>query len=195
MNFRLMVLAALSVATHASACPIESTPRPTAEASRLDIAGLHELMTCQPSNPANDRSPCNHFVASAIKRLYGIDVLSSPSGPLTANAMVDAMEATGSSWVALPNSILESQSANCSQSLANSMYVVVAAMRGSPHGHVAIVLPGTVKPSGNWGGVAPNSAAFRLDQPTGSGTFVGQPLSFAFGKSNAEKAKYYYLKR
>jgi hypothetical protein len=65
-----------------------------------------------------------------------------------ANEMVDAMNADGSGWIKLGHS------GGQAQKYANDGYFVVAGLKASGHGHVAVIVPSAANsayPIGYWG--------------------------------------------
>ena len=71
---------------------------------------------------------------------------------------------------------------NTAQELANNKTAVVAVyMKSDQDGHVSIILPGQLNPSGSWGFSVPNSASFFVNDPNKS--YIGKGLSYAFTKS------------
>ena len=68
------------------------------------------------------------------------------------------------------------------QELANAGKAVVAVfMNSAGIGHVVVITPGQLQPSGSWGLNVPNVVSFFPTQPDKS--FVDKGLSFAFGKN------------
>jgi len=59
------------------------------------------------------------------------------------------------------------------QTLANNGTLVIAAIKGNPHGHVNVVCPGRIKLSGRWGEV-PTVANVGKDN------FIGKGLNWAY---------------
>jgi hypothetical protein len=142
-------------------------------------AMLHEFMTCQ--SPIDDVSPCNRFVGRALKRIYNIDDFTKPNGEfMTANEIAGAVAASGN-WTKLGNAS-DQKALNEAQGYANVKKAIIAVSSGSPHGHVAIILPGSQTQSGSWGLKVPNSASFFLNKPDKS--YIGKPLSFAWTTPN-----------
>ena len=68
------------------------------------------------------------------------------------------------------------------QDNANAKKAVVAVyMNETGIGHVVVITPGQLQPSGSWGLSVPNAASFFATQPDKS--FVDKGLSFAFNKA------------
>jgi len=137
---------------------------------------VSQFLSCQ--TPIDDQSPCNYFLGRSLKRVYGITDFDDGSGGfLSANAIATYVQLNTDKWTSLGPA--KSQDAlTQAAGYANQMKAIVAVQVGTPHGHVALVLPGDLKHSGNWNLDAPNSASFFLNKPQQS--YVGKPLSFAF---------------
>ena len=140
---------------------------------------LHQFKQCK--TPIDDRSPCNYFVSRALEIIYKITVFKNEgdsSKPyFTSNEIALFVERNPGVWeclgLALDQNVLDN-----AQRHANLSKAVIAVLKGSPNGHVAIIIPGNIKTSGNWNLDVPCAASFFLDKPSKS--FVGCPLSYAF---------------
>lgn len=142
-------------------------------------AMLHQFMSCQ--TPTDDVSPCNRFVGRALKRIYNIDDFTQANGEfMTANQIAGAVKTSGN-WTKLGNAS-EQTALDQAQGYANVKKAIIAVSSGSPHGHVALILPGSQTQSGSWGLKVPNSASFFLNKPDKS--YIGKPLSFAWTSPN-----------
>lgn len=146
---------------------------------------LYEFMQCK--EVIDDISPCNHFLGKALKRIYSIDDFERPNQPsqfLTANEVATYVT-TSDKWTLLgPASSQEVL--NEAQGYANVKKAVIAVLPAQPYGHVAIVLPGNLEESQQWGGLkVPNSASFFLNRPQKS--YIGKKLSFAFSTPDGVK--------
>lgn len=76
------------------------------------------------------------------------------------------------------------------QTNANAKKAVIAVyMNSDGIGHIAIILPGELQPSGSWGLNVPNSASFLLMEPQRS--YVNKGLSYAFAKSHLKDVVLY----
>jgi hypothetical protein len=138
-------------------------------------AMLHEFMTCQ--TPIDDASPCNRFVGRALKRVYGIDDFNAGNGDFMNANQISVTVKTSGKWTKLGDASTQN-ALNEAQGYANLKKAIIAVSTGSPHGHVAIILPGSLTKSEHWGLNVPNSAAFRMDKPKES--YIGKPLSLSW---------------
>jgi len=79
------------------------------------------------------------------------------------------------------------------QEMANNKKAAVAIyLDDQGLGHMALILPGTLTPSGSWGMQVPNAASFSLSEPSTS--FVGKSLSYAFRRSQLKDLTLYARK-
>jgi len=152
---------------------------------------LNEQMSCSGADPKNDQSPCNRFVGRALERVYGINDFTVSGDYLDANAISTYLLTHTPPWRELgragDQTVLQT-----AQQYANEGRPVLAVRPDTPHGHVALVLPGKLKQSSTWTMSVPNSASFTLDAPTNEKhTYVGGPLSRAFSNSKKEDVKIY----
>ena len=140
---------------------------------------LHQFKQCKA--PIDDRSPCNYFLSRALEIIYKVTDFKNEgdsSKPyFTANEIEKFVEGNPGIWenlgLATNQKVLDK-----AQKQANLLKAVIAVIGGSPHGHVAIIIPGDIRASGNWSLDVPCSACFFFDKPLKS--FVGCPLSYAF---------------
>lgn len=153
---------------------------------------LNELNSCR--NAMDDRSPCNRFVGQALQKIWSADDFSTgkpaPNDFMLANSMAERMLTARDKWIPLGSAGTQS-ALDQAQVQANKGYAVVAVIAGRPAGHVAVVIPGTLKKSNSWDGLrVPNSASMLLDKPNNS--YVGKPLSFAFSGEKYNDVKLYF---
>jgi hypothetical protein len=137
---------------------------------------LSQYLACQ--EPIDDTSPCNRFLGKALKSVYGIsDFDVAPNDYMLANDIAIYVATNPDKWTSLGTA--DSQDAlDQAAGYANLQKAVIAVHPGTGHGHVALVLPGALTPSGNWGLNVPNSASFFQNKPKQS--YVGRGLSYAF---------------
>jgi hypothetical protein len=187
-----LVLTAL-VATHSlaawSACPVPRANVPSEDAKKLAIGKLSQLLVCSADDPLNDQSPCNTFASKGLESIYGVtDFKSGPTSYMSANQIADTV-AGGGVWKPI-GPLLDDDNALCAQAASNAALPVIAVMKATGHGHVALVIPGEPQQSPSWEKLAPNSASFLLGKPDKA--YVNGPLSKAFRPEDAAKATFYY---
>lgn len=145
---------------------------------------LAEFQSCK--EQVDDLSPCNRFTGQALADVYGVPDFKDPTHPgqyLSAN-LIETYVATSKNWVRLGGA--DDQSAlNEAAAAAEQGRAVIAVKMGENHGHVAIILPGSLTKSPSWNLNVPNSACFFLGKPGES--YVGDKLSKAFGSPDGVK--------
>ena len=153
---------------------------------------LSEFLVCGGVIPEN--SPCNEFAAQALARVYGIhDFDKAGDGFMLANDIANFVEFSDK-WEKIGQAS-DQAALTAAQDAANAKQAVVAVFWNSvPHssGHVAMVLPGYLKTSGQWHLDCPNSASFLLNHPEKS--YVGKMLSFAYGADMKDNVTLYKRK-
>ncbi len=188
-----LVLVVVIVATSTLAraeCPVPMTSVPTAAANSLAISKLGQFLKCDAKDPMNDQSPCNTFASRGLEAIYGVtDFKSGKALHQSANQMWDTVNASGTAWKTL-GTVFDETNNLCAQSIANAGWPVIALLKTSGHGHVALVIPGQPVKSGSWKILAANSASFFLDKPASA--YLNKPLSNAFGQADAQKAMFFY---
>ena len=185
----------LAVTVANAACP--DTPNNNfADAKKagrdtLATTKLSAQLSCDPTAPINDASPCNRFVSKGLVDLHGVSDFVRGDGHLTANEIYDYVSQPSSGWKSI-GVLADTDNSLCAQFLANRGTPVIAAIKHAVHGHVALVLPGELKSSTTWGAFAPNSAAFKYFSPNSAQTYVNGRLSQAFTAADAATAFYFY---
>ncbi len=136
---------------------------------------LEEFLKCEGS------SECAGFTGKALNTLYKINdfYLQKEGRYMTVNE-ISAFLRDNSKWTNLgkpyDQKILET-----AQDLANAKKAVVAVYQNAQGiGHVALIAPGALQPSGSWGLSVPGAVSFLTTDPQKS--FVDKSLSFAFSK-------------
>jgi hypothetical protein len=139
---------------------------------------LEQFQQCTASP---DKSACNNYTGEALNKVYKVNDFYSQQSKRFMTASEIATFLKGSShWKSLGQPF-DQKTLNAAQEHANSKKAVVAVfMNAQGVGHVAIVVPGELKPSGSWGLNVPPAASFLASDPAKS--FVDKGLSFAFMK-------------
>ena len=110
---------------------------------------------------------CNLFVNGVAKSLgYFSFWPSNLSNPLTANEIY-AWVWSSSEWTQITGDV--------AQAHANSGAFVIAVQDGDPHGHVDVIMPGTMVNSTKWGKQVPKCCN------VGAQIFIGKGVNWAFG--------------
>jgi hypothetical protein len=189
-QFMLSAVVIFTTGVAAAQCPVPAANTPSSAAEQLAITKLGQFLKCEANDPLNDQSPCNTFASRGLESIYGVkDFKSGASTHQAANEMWNTVSASGTKWLKL-GGILDEQNNLCAQSMANAGWPVIALLKGTSHGHVALVIPGEPQKSDSWGMLAANSASFFLDKPASA--YLNKPLSKAFGTASAQTAAFFY---
>ena len=168
----LLTLAAWTVPSPASAQAINENWQEQLGAALADFKG------CQQT--AGD--DCAKYTGQALQKVYRInDFYSQEKGRYLTTSEISEFLVKSKAWGLLGHSY-EQETLNNAQQRANSSRAVVAVYTNDEGlGHVVLVTPGKLQPSGSWGLSVPTVASFFATQPEKS--FVDKGLSFAFGKN------------
>ena len=127
-------------------------------------------------------NPCAKFMGKSLQTVYNVnDFYSSDEGRyLYVNEISEYLKESDE-WKMLGHAyeqnVLETAQAN-----ANSKMATVALyLHKSGVGHVVLITPGSLHPSGSWGFNVPNSTSFFSASPDRS--YINKGLSYAFGKN------------
>ncbi len=150
---------------------------------------LQEFKSCE-NAPVNGVNPCTAFVGDMLKTVYKInDFYSQSSGRHMLVSEIAKFLKETNKWELLGHAY-EQQALDNAQSYANSKKAIVAVYLNKDNlGHVSLIIPGELKPSGSWGFNVPNSASFFLSTPENS--YVGKGLSYAFTRSMLKEVLLY----
>ncbi|USA39464.1 hypothetical protein [Pelagerythrobacter marinus] len=177
-----LVLAGQPALAAASSC-MDGDPQAWLDtpAQRALYTRLGAYLSC-PDHPVDgplaDRAACNYFVGKVLQEEFGVDDFVRPTGGwLTANEIAAKVAAPQSRWRSLGPAASQAALRRASEA-AGEGAAVIAVSTGSP-GHVALVLPGALRRSGNWKLDVPNSASFSLGAVEKAYVFCR--LSYAFG--------------
>jgi hypothetical protein len=143
-------------------------------------SSLQQFLNCQ--NSPGGQTECVRYMGESLKKIYKVnDFYSTKSGRyMTASEISTFLKGTDKWKVIGPS--YEQKTLATAQSMANDGIPVVAVyINSSGVGHVVVITPGQLQPSGSWGLNVPNVVSFLPSQPDKS--FVDKGLSFAFGKN------------
>jgi hypothetical protein len=133
---------------------------------------------------AESAALCYRFSGESVQKVYGINDFFDKSKQryMLINEIYAYLQ-SNSEWTLLGKGY-DQDALRKSQERANAGKAVIAIkMReGEEYGHMAIILPGELGPSGSWGLRVPNSASFFTHQPDRS--FVNKTISYAFSASD-----------
>jgi hypothetical protein len=173
-------------------CPASqntSDPTTTAWSGKL-LGALSQEDGCAAANTDASfvsTSACNIFVGRVLKTVYGVDdFIVQPPTPdkvfYTANEVGTLLQAgVWPNWteIGTADSQANLESAESQAGAGNLVIAVWVNPVAAAHGHIALIGPGPMTASSNWGLNVPPAAAFRMNSPASA--FIGQPLSCAFG--------------
>ena len=143
------------------------------------VNALNDFKQCKTTG--NGFNPCTDYIGQSLKIVYGIDDFSSSTETryMTVSEIADLVKNT-SKWTSLGPAYSQDVLTKA-QDNANAKKAVVALyVNAQGVGHVVVILPGTLQPSGSWGLQVPNASSFLLIDP--SNAFVDKSLSYAFTK-------------
>ena len=143
-------------------------------------SSLQQFLNCQNSTTGN--SECIQYMGESLKKIYKVnDFYSTKSGRYMTASEISIYLKESQKWKVIGPSY-EQKTLAIAQDMANSGKPVVAVYINSTGiGHVVVITPGQLQPSGSWGLNVPNVVSFFPSQPDKS--FVDKGLSFAFGKN------------
>ena len=137
--------------------------------------------TCQGTIEQN-YNPCSKYSGESLKVVYGLDDFFSTDLDryLTGTEIIRFLESS-SQWnksgMASDQEVLDA-----AQNAANEKKAVVAVHTDEDgFGHIALILPGELTPSGLWKMSVPNCSSFFMNSPGSS--FSGKGLSYAFSRT------------
>lgn len=150
---------------------------------------LEEMLACQ-NTATTGVSPCNKYMGSALNTVYQInDFYSKEEGRHMLVNEIDYLLKNSSKWKLL-GPAYDQKALREAQELANSKKAVVAVyMNEEGIGHVSVIVPGEMKPSGTWGFQVPNSVSFFPGDPSKS--YIDKGLSYSFERAHIKSLKLY----
>ena len=140
-------------------------------------SSLQKFLACTSSK----EKPCINFTGESLNTVYKVnDFYSQTSKRYMTTAEIANFLKGSDKWESLGQSY-DQKTLNAAQEMANAKKAVVAVYQNaSGVGHVVLITPGELKPSGSWGLSVPSAASFFPTEPEKS--FVDKGLSFAFMK-------------
>lgn len=142
-------------------------------------ASLEQFLSC---SAGATEAKCSDAQGESLNTVYKInDFYSSKTGRHMTVSEVTSFLKQASNWTPL-GPAYEQATLKQAQQLANEKKAVVAVYQNAAsRGHVALIIPGDLEPSGSWGLSVPKTASFFLPDPSRS--FINKGLSFAFTKN------------
>lgn len=156
----------------------------TTEAQTINSNWKQDLTTAlnQFLNCDGGGKECSGFAAKALNTVYRInDFYSQQSGRYMTVNEIAAFLNDSEKWTSLGKPY-DQKILQTAQEYANAKKAVVAVYRNAQGiGHMVVITPGQLQPSGSWGLNVPNAASFLAAEPGKS--FIDKALSFAFAKN------------
>ncbi|HEX5168016.1 MAG TPA: hypothetical protein VFW11_02500 [Cyclobacteriaceae bacterium] len=149
---------------------------------------LQHFIDCK--SKSDENAECAKYIAESLQTVYKVnDFYSSRLGRYLMVAEIAKFLNETNQWTMLGHGYEQKALADA-QNNANAKKAVIAVyMNETGSGHVALILPGDLQPSGSWGLNVPNSASFLLMEPQRS--YVGKGLSYAFAKNHLKDVVLY----
>jgi hypothetical protein len=141
---------------------------------------LEQFLKCAETATENNR--CSNFIGESLSKVYKInDFYTQKSGRYMSVNEIASFIKGSDKWSLLGHSYEQTTLASA-QDLANAKKAVVAVyLNAAGVGHVVVITPGELRPSGSWGLNVPSAVSFLPTEPDKS--FVDKGLSFAFAKN------------
>jgi hypothetical protein len=139
---------------------------------------LQEFLGCEESN----NGQCTGYTGKVLNMIYQVNDFYSQKSKryMTTNEIVSFLK-SNDQWTDLGKPY-DQKTLETAQQYANSKKAVVAVYHNSDGlGHVVVITPGQLLPSGSWGLNVPNAASFFATDRQRS--FTEKALSFAFAKN------------
>ncbi len=144
----------------------------------LNIA-LKQFLDCE--GASQEKTECVHFIGESLNTVYKVDDFkNAKSGKYMSTNEIAGFLKGNAKWKPLGPSYDQAVLAKAQESANAKKAVVALFINAEGIGHVAIITPGELQPSGSWGLKVPNAASFFQKDPSKS--FVGKGLSFAFAR-------------
>lgn len=136
---------------------------------------------------------CSEAQGESLNIVYKVDdFFSAKQGRHMTVSEVSSFLKQSSTWTSIGPAYTQTTLVQAQQ-LANEKKAVVAVYQNAASvGHVVLIVPGELEPSGSWGLKVPAAASFFLPEPSRS--FVNKGLSFAFTKSMLKDITLYVRK-
>lgn len=128
-------------------------------------------------------SPCNKFMGAALNTVYQVDDFYAKEKGRHMLVSEIAQFLEGSARWNLLGYAYDQKALKAAQEHANAKKAVVAIyLNEEGIGHVSIIVPGDLRPSGTWGFPVPNSASLFPGDPEKS--YIEKGLSYSFEKAH-----------
>lgn len=140
---------------------------------------LNEFVNCQ---TAGDISLCNKFIGQSLNTVYKVnDFYSEKLGRYLFPHEIASFVSENANWTLLGHAY-EPDALTEAQKYANEKKAAIAVYKSeNGQGHMVLIVPGDLQPSGSWGIKVPNTASFFLGEAEKS--YISKGLSYGFKKN------------
>ncbi len=177
----------ISPAAAATAKPAPAWAKGTPWMGALDWAD-RRLTACREASGYQRSVACDRFVAEAVDRVFGAAEFKDGTDYVLGRRVVGELSAGHAKW-RLIGTAGDQKALDEARARADAGAAVVAVLRGSFQGQLALVLPGPGIGSKAWKRRVPNAASLFRDNNERS--FIGRPLSFAFSSTKMAEVSLY----
>lgn len=135
-------------------------------------------------------NPCNKFIGMSLATVYQVnDFYSARDKRHMLVGEIAGFLKSSEQWTLL-GFAYDQKALNSAQQYANSNKAVVAVyLNEEGLGHMSLITPGDLMPSGTWGFRVPNSVSFSVIHPEKS--YIDKGLSYAFEKQHIKHVLIY----
>lgn len=150
---------------------------------------LEQFKACDNSSYSGV-NPCNKYIGNSLTTVYQINDFYSSNDKrhMRVNEISDYLKSS-TKWTLLGYGYDQKALENA-QLYANSNKAVVAIYINEEEiGHLSLITPGELIPSGTWGFRVPNSASFSVSNPQKS--YIDKGLSYSFEKQHIKNVLIY----
>ncbi|MBL3658340.1 hypothetical protein [Fulvivirga sediminis] len=138
----------------------------------------------------NESEDCYQYIGKSLATVYKVnDFYSKANSTYMPVAEIHEYLSNNNAWSELGPAYSQDALQKAQQKANDKKAVVAVYINNEGLGHVALILPGSLQPSGSWGLQVPNAASFFAKDPSRS--FINKGLSYAFGKSIIKDVKLY----
>jgi len=150
---------------------------------------LKQFIACENANTHGVNS-CNDLIGKSVATVYNVnDFYSKNANRYMLVSEISEFLEENNRWKRLGHAY-EQEALNEAQNYANARKAAVAVyLNEEGIGHVSLILPGELSPSGSWGFKVPNSASFFSSTPEKS--YIDKGLSYAFERSHIKQVVLY----
>ncbi|MGK7394893.1 MAG: hypothetical protein ACNS62_09980 [Candidatus Cyclobacteriaceae bacterium M3_2C_046] len=150
---------------------------------------LTECISCN-AEDALHVNPCSQYMGKSLNLVYQINDFYSEK--LGRYLVVDEMAAfleSNQHWTLLGPGYDQKALSKAQENANQSKAVIAIYVDQQGLGHMSLIIPGKLKPSGTWEFEVPNSSSFFSANPKDS--YINKGLSYAFSGAQLARVKIY----